>query len=365
MSTFSELKELYGGLEGTWSQSRAHVFSHVIAGFIIFVWCGVTFPAVALPQIDPAGISQSPWYGIAKDTGLIYVVLVVPLLILSAYAAFLRILGGFFNFLLSLFSHSNPPFSMFQGLAPWDLEPLALTLNNDSFSLNSLTERFGTLVLKYQSTNSERWLNFQKTLPAVTQNSIQYFGDFCVLLLFWITAFWLWPNSSWAVANTKHFWTVVWVFLLLVGLSWTRVSRARRILPPLLLQACSAAIRADPEFSSLFVGNDERREHIRTRLEALLGEQQERQRKRITFWYLVSRVLQLSRPKGNPSLSRGTFKATMGFYQRGELLADYDFAEPPSLLDLGAYLYYRAFRRISMLMKTIKSLLFYVFFGIP
>ena len=363
MSTFSDVKELYGGLESTWSQSQAHIFAHVVAGFIIVVWCGVTLPTLSLPQIDPAEISKSPWYGIAKDTGLIYAVLVIPLVFLSVYTAFLRILGGFFNFLLSLLS--RPSVTMFQGLAASDLEPLALTLNNDDeFGLPDLIERSGILAFKYQSTKSEFWLNLQKTISALTQSSIQYFGDFCVLLLLWIIAFLFWPNSSWAVANAKHFWTVVWVLLLLAGLSWTRVLRARRIFPRLLLQACSAAVRTDPEFSSLFVGDQERRKHIRERLTTLLDKDHERQLNRITFWYLVSRALHLSAPKKYPAISRETFKHSTGLYERGERVADYDFAEEPSLLDLVAYLYYRAIRRTSALIKTVQALVRYVLFGV-
>jgi len=364
MSTFSDLKELYGGLENTWSRSQAHVFAHVVAGFAIFVWFGVTLPTFPLPQIDPAEISKSPWYEIAKDTGLIYVVLVIPLVILTAYAAFLRISGRLFQLVFTLLS--NPDVSLFRGLSPADLEPLALTLNkDDEISLASLGEQFSKLVLKYQSTKPEPWLNVQKSLPAITQNSIQYFGDFCVVLLFWIIAFKLWPNSSWVEANTKHFWSVIWVLVLFIGLSWTRVLRATRVVPRLLLQVCSAIVQTDPEFSSLFVGNDERRERIRERLRDLLDQEQGRLRSRITLWYLVSRALGFSPPKESGRLLQSTFKWDVGLYERGKRMAQYDFSERPSLLDLVAYLYYRACDRISLLMKTIWGLLRYAFFGIP
>ena len=94
MSTLSDVQALYGSVQDTWTKSRAYVVAHVVFAGVVFVICGVTIPEVAVPPIDPKQVSANGWFTLANDTGIVYALLVVPLLLLAAYAALLRVGGG-------------------------------------------------------------------------------------------------------------------------------------------------------------------------------------------------------------------------------------------------------------------------------
>lgn len=365
MSVLSDVRDLYGTLESSWSRSQAHIFTHVLAGVIIFLLCGVTFPSITLPQFNPDQITQDAWFKLAKDTGLIYVALVIPLIVISAYAALLRILGQFFVTLFTVIFYTHRPFR-FQGLSEWDLEPLALVLNtDDEFQLGALVERSNMLAIKYQTSKSEIWSGFQKSLAKVSQNSVQYLGDFSVLLLIWLTAFLVWPDVSWMTENAKHFWSVTLILFALIWLSWMRVARAMIALPRLTLQSVASMVRVDPEFSSLFQVADERRDRVRERLKGLLEKERDREQSEASLMRLISRRFEIFRE--GTYIHRETFGKNVGLYERGHQWSMYGqrLADRPTLIDLIAYLYYTTLKRISLIASTLWRLLWYVATGVP
>jgi len=366
MSVVSDVRDLYGSLESTWSRSQAHIFSHAVAGVAIFLWCGVTFPAITIPQFDADHIIQEPWFKLAQETGLIYVALVIPVIVLSAYTAFLEIIGRFFVTLFTLVLHTSRPI-LFDGLSEFDLEPLALIRNkDDEFRLNSLIDQLPVLVIKYQSSKSDIWSGFQKSLAAVSQNSTNYLGDFSVLLLFWVCAFLVWRHTGWAAENANHFWSVTMILLVLILLSWLRVSRAMSILPRLTIRCVASLVRVDPEYAALFQTADDRRHHIWERLNSLLNEERDRERRRVSFLRLIWRWSAIFPEKGT-HIARDSLDRTVGFYERGRQVSEYGLmlSKPPSLTDIIAYLYYCGLNRISMVAHTVWRLLCYIVTGSP
>ena len=85
MSTLSDVQALYGTVQDTWAKSQAHVIAHVVLAVVVFGICGATIPDINLAPIDPKQISGNEWYKLAKDTGIVYVAFVLPLVILAAY----------------------------------------------------------------------------------------------------------------------------------------------------------------------------------------------------------------------------------------------------------------------------------------
>src|ERR1041385_7503293 len=95
MSVLSDVQQLYGSLQTTWEQSRAHLVAHAVLAFVVFLVCGAALPQIAAPHVEPKEIMNNDWFKLAKDTGLIYVALAIPFLAIAAYLALLGKLGQF------------------------------------------------------------------------------------------------------------------------------------------------------------------------------------------------------------------------------------------------------------------------------
>jgi hypothetical protein len=140
MSTLSDVQDLYGSLRGVWAKSQAHVASHIMVLVVIFLICGVSIPWITIPEIDATQIIDNGWFKLAKDTGLIYVVLVVPFVAVAVYGVMFRMLG---LLLVMTLMHLIPPTSRrnrFHFLNSSALEPLALLVGKEDFVLGDLTE---------------------------------------------------------------------------------------------------------------------------------------------------------------------------------------------------------------------------------
>ena len=370
MSILTDVKDLYGTLETTWADSRAHAITHVTFVVVILWFSETGLPHLPTPSIDPKAISENDWFKLAKDTGVVYVALLIPIIALSIYSTILRVLGQIFLSVTSIFVMSGRIANPLSELSEYDLEPLALLVGKEDFKTSDLMEKAALLTFKYQSKKSELWTSYQKTLTALTQSSVQYFGDFSVFLLGWIIAFKLLPNSSWVTVNHRSFWPVTIILLILVSWSWLRVSRVLRFMPRLQLQAMAALAKFDPDTASLIETPRAERERVVQKLRELLGEERQREMKyrKISFREIL---LASFRPasKRSPSTS---FKMCRGWpfaelYRNGERLIQ-DMESPSqhlSAADIAAYLYYSFYERASRLAQVLRQLIKYFLFGTP
>ena len=166
MSTLSDVQALYSSVRGTWTKSRADIIAHAVLAVVVFWICGATIPRMSVWDIDPKQISNSEWFKLAKDTGIIYVAFVIPIVIVTVYAALLRTGGALLVFIVTLIV--RPPQrsrSQYRLLTPSALEPLALTLQKSgSNALEHNTTGNGNTATGYaacdrNSTGSENTAN--------------------------------------------------------------------------------------------------------------------------------------------------------------------------------------------------------------
>jgi hypothetical protein len=370
MSAVSDVKDLYGTLETTWTASRAHVVTHVVFTLIVFWLFHASLPRLSLPGVDANAITNNDWYKLVKETGLIYVVIVVPIVAASAYGAILGQLGQLFLTVTSLIAFSRRNVSPFIGLTEYDLEPLALLSKNDEFTLGELSDRAASLSVRFSAAKSELAAAYQKALTRITSNSVQYFGDFSVFLVFWIVLFRLMSSLDWVQANRTIFWPVTLVLLLIIILSWLRVARSLIALPRMQLQFLSAMLRADPEFFGVFDVSEENRNRVRDRLRGLLEAERAREEKKASLPKLIAIALGF-KPRGNASATRLVARGYpfVDTFRRGERLAyDIDsfraFSDEPAGAIL-AYLYYALYQRLIRLGRTGWHLVRFALIGVP
>jgi hypothetical protein len=93
MSTLSDVQDLYGGVRGTWAKSQAHIIAHVVLVLLIFAICRATVPELTTARPNLQQITNNEWYKLAKETGLVYVSLAIPVIALAVYVALLWTLG--------------------------------------------------------------------------------------------------------------------------------------------------------------------------------------------------------------------------------------------------------------------------------
>lgn len=371
MSTLSDVQALYGTVQDTWSKSRAHVIAHVVLAVVVFGICGATVPDINLAPIDlKLLLSENEWYKLAKDTGIIYVALVLPLVILAAYGALLRTTGQFLVSLSILISPPSAHANQYRLLAPGSLEPIALTLAKSDFSLSDLQNKASELMLRYQSQKNEQWDNFQQSISKLTKNAQVYLGDFLLFLLLWITLFNLLPHSSWIQTNEACFWRVALVLSGLAWFAWFRVSRTIAVLPSLLLIYVSAMIQADPDIKNALEVSDEKRDSVRKRLEELLRKEEEREdsypsllefiRYKAGFHRRAAEDAEARKERGFPFPS--LYKNGARFSWDEKLHTRYDRRW---LSGYFAYLYYRLHIRLVRFAKAIWQLARYIITGAP
>ena len=90
MSILSDVQALYSSVRGSWTKSQADIIAHVVLAIVVFWICGATIPKVSVAHLDPKQIADSDWFKLAKDTGILYVCFVIPVVLVTAYAALLR-----------------------------------------------------------------------------------------------------------------------------------------------------------------------------------------------------------------------------------------------------------------------------------
>lgn len=368
MSTLSDVQALYGSVRDTWTKSQAHILTHVVAGIVVFAICRVTLPELPIPKVDPKQITENEWFKLAKDTGLVYVSLVLPVIAVAIYNAVLRAAG---QMLIAIITMVFPP-SIRQNridlLSVGALEPLALTLQTTDFDLGDLQQKANQLAMKYQSKKSEAWDSIQKGMSELTKDSFVYLGDFSAFILGWIILFKMTPEAAWTQTNQSRFWPVILIFISLAWFAWFRVSRAMSALPNLYLMYVSAMLHLDPDMAPFLEASDEKREKVRQRLEEVLQEAKERQDRHPSLRrFLMHRLgLSTSKPakhrREQDSLFRDLYERGRRFSWQAERQEKYDQQWLGNYL---AYVYHRLYDWLSGLVRTIWQLIRYLVTGTP
>jgi hypothetical protein len=370
MSTLSDVQALYGSVRDTWAKSYAHVVSHVVLAAVVF-WIGrTTIPEVSVGPIDPKLLSESDWFKLAKDSGVIYASFVIPIVILVAYAALLRSVGRLLVFILMAIFNPSSRTNQYRLFEPPALEPIALAVQKEDFQLGDLQLKSSELALKYQSQKTDQWKQFQDSIDKLTKNSQIYLGDFLFFLLSWITLFKFLPHASWIRANEHSYWPVVFVLSILVWFAWFRVSRAIAFVPTFFLAYVSTMIRADPDMKTILEASEEQRENVRQKLEDLLRKERERVASYPSLQAFIRHKMGLQKrisagqemeADGHP-LFPSLYREGARFSRDQEMHSQYDDRWVSKYC---AYLYYRLHLRVYSLVRTMWQLTRYIVTGAP
>jgi hypothetical protein len=154
MSVISDVRELYGTLHTTWSKVRVHAISHIIFFALVFWVGGLTWTNFALPNINAKDIADNDWFKLAKDTGLLYVALLLPVLFVSVYLTVFDLLGRILSMALSILFLASPGIR-FTGISASELEPMAMVMPNDEFELHQIVSHSNEMMFKLQEQKSE------------------------------------------------------------------------------------------------------------------------------------------------------------------------------------------------------------------
>jgi hypothetical protein len=183
----------------------------------VFVVFGASLPHVAIPKLDAEQISENAWFKLAKDTGLIYGLLIFTVIAVAVYTAVLRTAGKILvAILMVVFPPSPRGIRLSSILGSPTLEPLALTLKKKDFGIDDLYNKSTHRFLKYRAKKVEAWEAYQKSISAISQNAQLYLGDFLAFVLIWVMLFQLVPQAEWIQASDSglsSWWRYVWLGL--------------------------------------------------------------------------------------------------------------------------------------------------------
>lgn len=369
MSILSDVQDLYGSAQSTWAKSQAHVFSHIVLVIVLFLVCGVTVPEIQVPKIGAAQIADNAWFKLAKDTGIIYVCLVIPIVLAAAYGGLLRIVGQWLTALLALLRPPNTRLIEPRIVNVSVLEPLALVLEKRDFEIHDLVNESGTLAMRYQSKKSEQWEQYQRGLSNLTKNSSIYLGDFLVFLVGWVLVFHFFPQWTWVHQNRSKYWPVLVILFALSWFVWFRVSRVLAIMPSLFLVYVSALVRTDPDMAARLEPSEDTRTAVYERLEKLLRDEQVRNNQVPSLHkYLAHRLgMGNSSRIGTSDEFRGwplhsVYVTGRRFAWDDKQVSNYD---DEWLKRYWAYLYFKIYDRIEIIGKLIFSLIRRIVTGTP
>ncbi|MBS1857360.1 MAG: hypothetical protein JST11_18475 [Acidobacteria bacterium] len=333
---------------------------------VLFVICGASLPQIPIPHIDPRMIADDPWFKLAKDTGLIYVSFVIPLVAIGLYGALLQFTGQFLAAMLLILSprrRSRP-----RMLNAWALEPLAILYGREDFELSDLIAKAAEATTRYKLQQTAEVEGYQRSLSGLTRNSQEYMGDFLAFLLAWALVFRFFSHAAWIRANQGCFWPVVFILLALIWFAWFRVSRVLAIMPSLQIAMIGAVLRTNPETAAALEITAERRTRIRDRIEELLRRESEDEPPRPSILrFLKVRLGWEARPKGHTPTPRGRpfpslYSKGLEFSLNRTEIERYDGGWLPNYF---AYCYYRLHDRLSAVLRVLFQMLRHLITGAP
>ena len=343
-----------------------HIVAHMIVGGVIFGLCDVSLPSIGLPNFDAKQIMESDWFKLGKETGLIYAIFVIPLVLMSIYSMLLqifgRICGTMATWVFAAFLYTNP----FHRLQSYDLESMAILLKKDDFQLYEILLKSEEMLSGFQSKRPELGTSYQDALNRISQNSLDYFGDFSVFMVVWFSLFQLMPQGAWVARNAPHFWSVALVLSAFVSISWFRVVHTLAAMPRLKVLMASALSRSDPEIAPFLQIPDEARDKLRKRIEDLLRAERAREDRKPSIRRFVAHQLGFLE-SSNDKADRG--RPFPSLYQHGRHFSWRDDTDqlPPRrwLAGYAAYLYYRFHQKLRRAGGSLAALVRYALTGVP
>jgi hypothetical protein len=178
MSTLSDLQAFQESLKGVWARSQGNIISHVLLAGLLFVVFRSQVPRISFPELDSKQIIDNEWYKIAKDTGLIYLLLALPFVILTIYGVMLRVGGTILCLLLAIAFPPSRAFDLRPRFINSEmLEPLALLLGRDDFTAEDLVKQFGELMSKNSDQKGKKWDPFEGAFDLLGPNAIVCLGE--------------------------------------------------------------------------------------------------------------------------------------------------------------------------------------------
>jgi hypothetical protein len=332
--------------------------------FALIFWLGgLTSAHFALPNISAKDITDNDWFKLAKDTGLVYLVILLPVVAVSIYLTVFELLGRLLSTIFTVLFSPERRFS-YAALSASDLEPIALTLPNDDFTLHQIVARSYEMVFKFHEQNRNDWMEYQKELARLTGSSIQYLGDFCTLLLFWIVLFETRRTNSWIQLHGAHFWLICLILFALIWFASMRASSALAAQPIVQIMNVSAMMRTHPSVVPVDENAEDKRQDRRSRLDELLTAEKEREAQRTFAEPSFRRLFGLmTRPKHSYYIVLSD-RDKLSLYERGEKLR-HGSPDDLSFADVCAYKYYITCNRLKVTCHRVAMLLRYAIMGTP
>ena len=272
MSVFSDVQELYNAGHSGWEKTRPHILAHALVGIATIGFLHVSLPEIGPVHIAASDITGNDWFKLAKDTGIIYVALLLPLVLFSAYVGIIELLGRLGITLMTALFGASFSQKAWQRFPSGDLAIVALTFQDDQFTMADLANKITALSIKLQSSKSDLASGYKNAIDKLNGSAAKYVGDFLAFLIFWNALFLGFPNTDWASSNVGHFWSVNLFLAILLWLAWRRLTGAIVFVPQLQLSAIATMLRFDPEYASLNDVPKERREKIEHRVYELTRE---------------------------------------------------------------------------------------------
>jgi hypothetical protein len=359
MSTISDVQDLYHGLQGGLQKSREHVFTHLVFAFIVFVLFGAEFPPVKLLAPDPLALSENAWLKLAKDTGLIFPLLIIPILLLAIYTSLFGLAG---RLMVGIAMAVAPPVSSHVFIDASNItlvEPLAILTKKDEFNFADIQAIAMDFLIRYQAQNSTAWQNYEKSISSLNKNALIYLGDFIVFFLVWNFAFFFSEHSAWIRSMHPIKLGVSAVLFLVILASWFRVSRALSLMPRMLISNIAIMVRADEDLLPVLEVSTEIREKVRARLFKLLADSHVQNSSSLLGMLVSERLAAL----WNKILSLPIARNFKQVYLRGERLRSSVYSRSDSLsLSANDCLALVAYKLIARLELTRRSILAYLRF---
>jgi hypothetical protein len=364
MSMISDVRELYGTLQTTWSKTRVHVITHAFFFALVFWIGGATLANSSLPHISAKDIADNDWFKLAKDTGLIYAILALPIVAVSVYLTIFDVLGQSFSTAFAVFFLAPERTRVATALSASELEPIAMSLPNDDFDLAQVLAQLNGLTLKLREEAPKEWSSYEEMVSRISGNSMQYLGDFCTFFVVWMTLSIMRRSGSWIELNGLNFWSIGLVLLALIWFASMRVSRALTALPILQMKFTSAMIGAHPNLVSTGAITDEERDQRLQRLDNLVRAARDAEDLDKSSRPSFRRVFGLVKEPARSRYAEFSDTDKVSFYERGRRLR-HGSPRNLSVTDVLAYKFSIACDRLKRAYSQFVLLVRYAITGVP
>ncbi len=253
MAGITDLSKTFYALQDTWSKVRADVISHGVVGVVLFALLGVSLPNVASFSIEPEQILKDSRFLLLKDTGLLFLLTLMPVGVIFIYGLLLRAVGGWLVSLqMILFSPRAESWMTSELVSDSAIETIALTLNREEFTLSDISQRLNDLTLKYLAQEKTAFDTFKQSIQQSGQNTSVYLGNSSAFFLMWVMLFVALPDDHpWLIANRAHFFPGAIFLLAFIVWARIRLTRLMGFFPQIQIAFVAQMVRTDSELKPI------------------------------------------------------------------------------------------------------------------